>query len=242
MRGSRNFRQGGSRSVCQKKLWQLFFFFSPQLILQKSNGQFQRNLSFVTVSEGVQLFPGGGVQLLMDYRNPYNLWFFRGVRRTPCPPSGSALGLRSACANAWIFYECWATDWTSFRVSKLTRRLHRLVWVYTCLNATMLEITCHGLILKLYICFFTKVKKHRVEEELFVVNPLYSDGFPYPIKATRMGLSIIYFKGSQVWIPELWCIPVSEYWFYLKKQFRPWWNATLYCISSEYSLFAKVHD
>ena len=34
--------------------------FSPQLILQKSNGQFQRNLSFLKVPEGVQHFPGGG--------------------------------------------------------------------------------------------------------------------------------------------------------------------------------------
>ena len=49
-----------------------FFFFSPQLILQKSNGQFQINLSFFEVPEGVQLFPGG-VQLLIPYRNPYNL-------------------------------------------------------------------------------------------------------------------------------------------------------------------------
>ena len=42
-------------------------FFSPQLILLKSNGQFQRNLSFFKFAEGVQqfprgvqLFPGGG--------------------------------------------------------------------------------------------------------------------------------------------------------------------------------------
>ena len=49
-----------------------FFFLSPQLILQKSNGQFQRNLSFFKVPEGVQHFPGG-VQLLIPYRNPYNL-------------------------------------------------------------------------------------------------------------------------------------------------------------------------
>ena len=56
------------------------FFFSPQLILQRSNGQFQRNLSFFKVPEGVQHFPGGGptftrggVQLLIPYRNPYNL-------------------------------------------------------------------------------------------------------------------------------------------------------------------------
>ena len=34
-------------------------FFSPQLILQKSNGQFQRNLSFFKAPDGVQLFPGG---------------------------------------------------------------------------------------------------------------------------------------------------------------------------------------
>ena len=48
------------------------------LILQKSNGQLQRNLSFFKVPEGVQHFPGGGgVQSLIPYRNPYNLWFSR---------------------------------------------------------------------------------------------------------------------------------------------------------------------
>ena len=39
---------------------------------------------------------------------------------------------------ALIFYACYATDWKSFGVSKLKRRLHRLVWVYTCQR----EITC----------------------------------------------------------------------------------------------------
>ena len=58
-------RGGGSRSVWQKKLWQRCFFFvvvffSPRLILKKSGGQFQRNLSFFKVPEGVQHFPGGG--------------------------------------------------------------------------------------------------------------------------------------------------------------------------------------
>ena len=33
----------------------------------------------------------------------------------------------------------------TFAVSKLNRRLHRLVWVYTRQNATLLEITCPGL-------------------------------------------------------------------------------------------------
>ena len=59
MRGSRNLRQGGP-GQSDKKALTTFFFFSPQLILQKSNGQFKRNLSFFKVPEGVQLFPGGG--------------------------------------------------------------------------------------------------------------------------------------------------------------------------------------
>ena len=45
---------------------------------------------------------------------------------------------------AWIFYECKAAGWTSFGVSKLKRKLPRLVCVYICQNATLLEITCHG--------------------------------------------------------------------------------------------------
>ena len=45
---------------------------------------------------------------------------------------------------SWIFYGCWATDWRSFGVFKLKRRLHRLVWVYNCQNATLLEIKCRG--------------------------------------------------------------------------------------------------
>ena len=49
----------------------------------------------------------------------------------------------------WIFYEYWATDRTSFGVCKLKRRLHMLIWLYTCQNATLLEITCHGSIIML---------------------------------------------------------------------------------------------
>ena len=46
--------------------------------------------------------------------------------------------LRSVCAYAhWLFYECKATDWISLGVSKLNRRLHRLVWVYSCQNDTL---------------------------------------------------------------------------------------------------------
>ena len=103
MRGSKNFRQRGSRLVWQKKLWQpFFFFFGPQLILQESNGQFQGNLSFFKVPGGSNIFQGGptfsrGVQLLVPYKNPYNLWFPGGGGvRTPCPP----LWIRT-CMYSW---------------------------------------------------------------------------------------------------------------------------------------------
>ena len=35
---------------------------------------------------------------------------------------------------AWVIYDCLATDWTSFGVFKLKRRLQMLVQVYTCPN------------------------------------------------------------------------------------------------------------
>ena len=66
MRGSRNFRRGGGGPGQSNKKSSdnfLFFsiFFSPQLILQKSNGQFQRNLSFFKVPEGVKIFQGAPI-------------------------------------------------------------------------------------------------------------------------------------------------------------------------------------
>ena len=63
-------------------------------------------------------------------------------------PAWLSLGIRAVWSKpllvTWILYDCYATDWTAFKASKLKRRLHRLVWVYTCQNATLLEITCHG--------------------------------------------------------------------------------------------------
>ena len=49
---------GGGPGQIDKKSSDVFFFGS-QLVLQKSNGQFQRNLSFFKVPEKVQHFSGG---------------------------------------------------------------------------------------------------------------------------------------------------------------------------------------
>ena len=69
--GSIKFSPGGGggmfRSIGHIKTMSRFF--SPQLILQKSNGYFQRKLSFSEVPGGF----GGGGGWLIPFRNPYNL-------------------------------------------------------------------------------------------------------------------------------------------------------------------------
>ena len=88
MRGSRNFRRRGGGGPGQSDN----VFFSPQLILQESNGQFQRDLSFFkfregsNIFQGVQLFPGGvGSNCLFPIETHITCDFPGGVR-TPCPP------------------------------------------------------------------------------------------------------------------------------------------------------------
>ena len=79
----------------------IFFFSSAYFTEVKSNanGQFQRNLSFFKVPEGVQHFPGGGG--LTFSRGGSNSLFpiethitcdFPGGSGPPVTPSGSALG------------------------------------------------------------------------------------------------------------------------------------------------------
>ena len=102
MRGYRNFRQGGPGQSDKKALTFFFYFlfFSPQLILQKSNGQFQRTLSFSRLQSGsnifqwggVQLFPGGGgSNSLFPIETHITLIFQGEGGQDPLSPSGSAL-------------------------------------------------------------------------------------------------------------------------------------------------------
>ena len=81
------------------------------------------------------------VDISHDMRFP-TMWYVR-----PAKPQTS-LGIRAVWSEsllvAWIVYEYLATGRTAFGVSKLKRRLHRLIWVYTCQKTTLLEITCRG--------------------------------------------------------------------------------------------------
>ena len=85
MRGSRIFRWGGgggggSGSIWQKALTTVFLVLSLFYLSQMVN--FEEN-SFFKFQRGSNIFQGvpafsKGVQLLIPYRNPYNLWFSRG--------------------------------------------------------------------------------------------------------------------------------------------------------------------
>ena len=70
-----------------------------------------------------------------------------------------------------------ATDWTPFGVSRLKRRLQRLVWVCTCQNATLLQISRTGSILLHYITskLIPEVHQWSVSTEFRGIGPGSSD-------------------------------------------------------------------
>ena len=81
------------------------------------------------------------IQIFRDMRFP-TMWYMGPAK------AQTSLRIRAVWSEpflvAWIFYEYRATDRTAFGVPKLKRRLHRLVWVYSCQYTTLLEITCRG--------------------------------------------------------------------------------------------------
>ena len=66
------------------------------------------------------------LQMSRDTRFP-TMWYVRPAK------AQNSLRIREYWSepllDAWIFYECKVTDWPSFGVSMLKRRLHRFVWV-----------------------------------------------------------------------------------------------------------------
>ena len=86
------FSSGGVQVNLTKKALTTFFFFLVLSSFYRSQMvNFKENYHFSRFQTGSNIFQGGGgVQLLIPYRNPYNLWFSRGGGGglwTPCPPS-----------------------------------------------------------------------------------------------------------------------------------------------------------
>ena len=101
MRGSRNFRQGGPGQSDKKSADNFFLvlslFYRSQMVNFKEIYHFSRFERGSNIFQGGSNFfqgVGGGVQLLVPFRNLYNLWFSRVGSGPPVPPSGSALACR----------------------------------------------------------------------------------------------------------------------------------------------------
>ena len=139
MRGSRNFHQGGGGGEgpgqSDKKALTTIFF-SPQLILQKSNGQFQRNLSFFKAPDGVQFFPGGS-NCLFPIETHLICDFPEGVQ-TPCPPPLWILcSPYSFMVKATIHYLIWA--WQTL----IGRRMyHPFIVIYLIISVYYRNLRC----------------------------------------------------------------------------------------------------
>ena len=136
------------------------------------------------------------------------MWYVR--------PAKPHISLR-ICANwseplqvACQFYVCLATDWASFGVSKLKRRLHRLIWVYTCQNATLLEIWCRGSII-LCILVLTGISY------VYRYNKYHSTAHCVLTGVTGSISELMIFVLS-----------VLERCFYLGKHCGPRWNSALH--------------
>ena len=78
MRGSRNLRQGGPGQSDKKNLFLvLSLYYRSQMVNVKENYRFSRGSNIFQGGGGGNFFQGGGVQLLIHFRNQYNLWFSR---------------------------------------------------------------------------------------------------------------------------------------------------------------------
>ena len=117
---------GGAGPTARKQSGQFFFpFLVLNLIYRLQRGSkvahYRENYTFPRIQRGSNIFQGGGSNFYQVggggwnatfYRNPYNLWFFRGVGGggvlTPYPPSGSSDDLtyffRMIVSRAYLLY------------------------------------------------------------------------------------------------------------------------------------------
>ena len=110
--------------------------------------------------------------------------------------------------GAWIFYDCLTIDWTPLGVSGLKRRLQRLIRVYTCQNATLLEISFTGS--NVFYCIIFNSGSCRAARELWPYH--FSDIF-HPWRDT-------------IW--EIWLPPPFTFQTTLPSSWA--WNNNVYTI------------
>ena len=140
--------------------------------------------------------------------------------------------------RSWVEHE---KSFITFGLDQLKLFLtEKMKWIYLAASTRQkqLSIMC---LMKAYKIKNTLDSDISEGSSLFPIYPFHSDGLSDKyIYTISMEKSILYFKGLPVKISIKWCISVPEDYFYLSKQCRPWWNATLSGISSGFSLFAKA--
>ena len=146
MRGSRNFHQGGGEGPGRSDKKALTtIFFSHQLLLQKSNGQFKKkSIVFQGSRRGpiftrVSNFFRGVSNCLFPIETHLICDFQEGVR-TPCPPP---LWIRTWCSphsfmvKAMIHYLIWA--WQTL----IDRRMyHPFIVIYLIISVYYRNLRC----------------------------------------------------------------------------------------------------
>ena len=128
-----------------------------------------------------------------DMRFP-TIWYVRPAK------AQTSLRIRAVWSEPllvdWIIFNCKATDWTQFGVSRLNRKFDRLIWVYTCQNATLLEITSrlNG----------ESVKRDNVNMTMtkIAVMPiiLFGQNLPRTNDSATFGLGI--YLALWIWVPQ----------------------------------------
>ena len=140
-------------------------------------------LSGTWVTFGAQVSDEVGLTLGPNKKYMSSTWDFQQCGmcdqqslRTACVYVQSDQSLNSCLNILWVL-SYWLNE--KFGVSKLKRRLQRLVWVYTCQNTTLLEITCLG--------------SYEPAHEIWVLITLYSNIGSYIL--TRVLIACIQNNG-----------------------------------------------
>ena len=106
-----------------------------------------------------------------------------------------------------------------FRVSKLKRRLQGLVRVYTCQNATLLEISCTGSIIKIqyFAWFYSFVFRSKLLRKTMTVEGEDSEGYlpclDEDLQFFEVNKNLVYYNFPQMFICSyvLTCTPVRGF-------------------------------
>ena len=137
----------GSAPVLRGHTWSFTLVTNPLALQSTADGPVNSTLSSSSISDMLEL--DSWIPDNMFLLNSSAVCSKRNEPRHVIP--NTVVPVTSECSDQPAYTRSLIRSFASrlnilrpFGVSKLKRGLHRLVWVYTCQNATLLETTCHG--------------------------------------------------------------------------------------------------